>query len=236
MTTNEIAIVADAQELLRIPKSLQNPHRIESLAAGAAETEALVHGTYRRTIIADCTVEGELQLAERFALQGSYRIRHVPGRSPEARALVVSSEITTETAASSEVRVLVLISTGQLASFVAEAVHHSGRKLLLISTRTVERTVGPDGVIQLPLDLDLARTVIRKAARLLIDSGTWPEQRGRIPCGIADLENVLKQFDSSFRPRQFGKPDMTALVRALGDQDIQINGRRLSISTSIDMS
>lgn len=221
-------MVVDADQLTILPKSAQSAARIEEIAAGSAASEHLAYGVLHRTVVADCSFEPERKLAESLAAQGSYSIRHVPSDVPEARSMILYSEVIRATYDS--VGLIVLVSAIRLASQVVDTVHTSGKKLLLISSNQPKRVIGPDHVVHLPIDIQSVVYIVQVAATSLATEPGAFFSKGRVAVLLEDLENKVKEQRPSFNPREFGKPDLGTLIRGLHHEAVQINGARVSVA------
>lgn len=226
--TREVAIVVDAAHLIHMEKSAQTPHRIEEITTDAAAAEKLAYGVLHRTIVADCTSPEELKIAEAFA-RGSYSIRHVPAIGDAPRPMTLLSEVSKTAVLNTAARVIVLVASSRVAGPACDTVHLAGKSLLLVTTDTPRRAIGPDGIINIPFDLSPVVALLQQAASAMSGRPDAVIRNGRLATTLADLEETVSELAPEFTTWDYGKSNLPNLLRGIHKDAVQINGQRISI-------
>ncbi|MDX1875767.1 hypothetical protein SBI67_26920 [Mycolicibacterium sp. 120266] len=212
MPAKEIGIFLSARHLATIAADDRKPDEVLDRVESAAHVLMLASGISHRIIAADCAEHTECEIAEQFAEDSGFRIRHCPARGPDQSA-VLSAEILESLATSPSLRTFVIGDNLVAQSAAVEVIHRQRRW-----------TIGLVGEYPVaPRLADLTYTMpLARFGLLGLTSDVMAEISGRGEEPEAQsVYRELSQRLSGFSPSSYGFDGMAQLISAAKSRSTQ---------------
>ncbi|MEO3860994.1 hypothetical protein [Acrocarpospora sp. B8E8] len=148
----DLGVFADAHHLLAVDPRGRDVRGLLGRIQVAAERLCMAGGMSHRVVVADCADSGARAIAEAFAADAAFRIRHVPFIGGIERAQVLAAEVFEAVAVRPDLRAVVVIGDEEVYQPLVDQLHRGGRALIACTARP-PRSGAADGVIILPLGI-----------------------------------------------------------------------------------
>lgn len=146
-----------------------------------------------------------------------------------ARPMTLLSEVSKIAMLNGGVRVIVLVSSSQVATPACDAIHLAGKSLLLVTTDASRRAVGPDGIVNIPFELSPVIALLQQTATALSKHPDAIIRNRRLATNLLAVEQKIRELSPDFTPWDYGKSNLVNLIRGIRNDAVQVNGQRISI-------
>ncbi|WP_063022760.1 hypothetical protein [Nocardia niwae] len=126
MTGKDIGIFLSARHFTGIASSDRKPNDVLDQVESAATTLMLAGGIAHRVVVADCAQPGERDIAEQFATESGFRVRHCPAIGPD-QSTVLGTEILEALTTNSWLQTFVVGDDLQAQSAALDVLHRQRR-------------------------------------------------------------------------------------------------------------
>lgn len=197
-----VGVFLSAAFLVGVKLEHRNPLELTSKVEEATRRVLVAGEPTVRVIVADCADENQRLIAESFALQAGFRIRHAPALGPSV-STTLGAEVLGAVAADADLRVVAIGDEPVTQAATLEALSALKRWTVLISADAARRIDLADAVLGLALDPRPLFDVLAEVLTEAIDR--------------RDFDAIHKETQRRFglfSPKTYGFASTEALVKA----------------------